>query len=41
MCIANEINGVNPHTLTPKPSPKEAGEGSVLVEMAYNNFGGD
>ena len=41
MCIANEMNGVNPHPLTPKPSPKEAGEGSVLAEMSYNHFCGD
>ena len=40
MCIANEMNGVNAHPLTPNP-PKEAGVGSVLAEMAYNHFSGD
>ena len=41
MCIANEMNGVNPHPLTPKPSSKEKGEGIVLAEMSNNHFGGD
>ena len=41
MCIANEINGVNAHSLTLNPSPKEAGEEGVSAEMAYNHFGGD
>ena len=41
MCIGNKMKSVNAHSLTPNPSPQKAGEGSVVLEMAYGHFSGD